>query len=228
MFWNILLAVFGALAQLANAWLGYKVTGQTVSPKRKLIYDCIFIGVGLLGASCVGAIAYRGSLSERAHFQFKPSLVYDFPSVDDLWSRAGDWLAVDSPLRLNVHFKNVGSGPATNANHVGRVYIEPDESVSSGHDAVVQFDRWEKLQPPRARGTIAKDETGFITAQGDIVTPEDFKNVTLGRRTVFLVGTFWFDDDFGSHYHNFCWLLEPPREGGHVIPQGCREHTDEK
>jgi hypothetical protein len=217
------------LAQFITAWFGWRVTkaDAPLTPKQRRRYDITFIVAGIIGVALVGIAAYRAG-EERAHLQLKPDLSFTFPGVRDLWSRAAEFLPVGSPVRLNVNYKNVGSGPATNTTHAGRIYVEPDDSLASNRDAISKFDAWLKLQSPLTKTTIAKDDTGITTFDGDILTPEDFQNIIHGRRFIYEVGTFWFDDDLGGHYHNFCWILREPREGGTIMFQGCDEHTDEK
>jgi hypothetical protein len=229
MVWNIVIAVCAGVAQFINAWLGWRVTsmGNPLTKRQRRIYDISFVAVGLVGLVFIGLSAYRGR-EERAHLQLRPDLRVKFSDSHNLWAKASDFLPVNSQMKLNVNYKNVGNGPATNVTHAGRVYIEPDDSLSSNRDAISKFEAWLKSQPPLTKTTLTKDETGFGTFEGDILTPEDFQNIISGRRLVYEVGAFWFDDDLGSHDHNICWLLRAPMEGGEIIFQGCYEHTDEK
>lgn len=229
--WNVGIAVGAAVAQFITAWLGWRVTqtDPSLTKRQKHIYDIVFIAVGLIGVMFVAIAAYRGQREERAHLLLREDLAYSFGNTEATWAKVNDFLPIGEPMKLNIDFKNVGDGPATNATHVGRVYIEADESLASSRDAVSKFQTWFKItNPSLTETTIAKDQEGFVTNEGDILTPEDSQNITLGRRVIYEVGTFWFDDDRGAHHHNFCWLLHPPAIGGRIITEACREFTDEQ
>ena len=70
--------------------------------------------------------------------------------------------------------------------------------------------------------------TAFGTAQGPILSPEDYNNLASGRRVVYLVAEFLFSDDAGSHYRHFCGSLEPPQGGGELIWGNCAHYNDEE
>lgn len=229
MIWTILIAVIGGLASFTNSFLGYKVTNLSgpLPAAKKRLYDALFIGTGIIAVICLGLAASRGA-PERAHLKLKPSLGYIF-NHPATWADAPGFIPVGQMMKFNVEFENVGNGPATNVTHAGRVYIEPDDSITSSQDAVSKFENWRKLtRPDTATTTIAKADSGWTTSEGDVLTPEDFQNVISGRRLIYQVGAFWFEDDTGGHYHNFCWFLMAPREGEKIIPALCQEHNEEK
>jgi hypothetical protein len=60
---NVALAVIAGLTQVANAWMGYKVTSKRLSVRQRKVYDSLFIVVGLIGVIAIGAMAYRSLLS---------------------------------------------------------------------------------------------------------------------------------------------------------------------
>jgi hypothetical protein len=231
MFWNIAIAVGAGAAQFVNAWLGWRVTSANpLTPRQRKVYDILFVAVGLLGLVFIGLAASRPG-PERAHLKVEPHIAYEFPEslkYGDLWRFASNFLPINSPLRMNLSFTNVGNGSAINFRNNGRVYIEPDFSLASAHDAVSKFNAWLKIQPVAPATTFTRDEYGFITYEGDILTPEDFQNIVFGRRLIYVIGVFTFEDDAGTHYHNVCTFLLPPISGGLLIWKGCGEHTEEK
>jgi hypothetical protein len=229
MFWNIVIAVGAGIAQLGNAWLGWRVTSlpNRLSSRQRKTYDMLFIVCGLVGLFLIGLATYRAG-RERAHLKLITSLDVRLPTtLEDIWSASDIFLRVNLPLRMNVYYQNVGNGPAINMRHQGTVYIEPDYSLASVRDAVQKFETWRKTQTDAGAGTTAKDENGFATFKGDILTPEDSQNIKSGRRIVFVVGEFTFDDDLGSHYHKVCDWLQPPEVGGAIIFGHCPEYTEE-
>ena len=232
-FWIIALAVGAAITQLFNSWLGYHVSTlpNPLTPKQRLRYHIAFIGVGIIGVFLVGLAAYRSG-QERAHFRFTyepTNHPLSYGPNDDLWSSAAMVFPIGKPLSYNVNDDNVGNGPAINVRHYCRTYIEPDQTLTATRDAVSKFDSWVNLQPSGKTGeTMSKGEFGFVTCAGDIVTPEDLDNLKFGRRMVYVVGLWKFDDDFGSHTHEVCTRLQPPDAGGAFILAGCEEHTAEK
>ena len=56
---------------------------------------------------------------------------------------------------------------------------------------------------------MAKDEKKFSTAYGNILSPEDFDNLTYDRRIVYVLAKMKFEDDFGSHTVELCRYLQP-------------------
>ena len=114
---NIVLTVVAALCQVSNSWMGYKVTGSTVTRRHRTMYDVAFIVVGLVGVLCVGFVEYRGNQAERAHFAYTVT--------------PASGLAVNQPLALNVEFTNTGSGSAYNFLVAKHAYIELDECETS-------------------------------------------------------------------------------------------------
>lgn len=208
---NITLAILAAGCQLINAWMGWKVTGQTLSVKQRKTYDALFIIVGLAGLVLVGLIAARAGRQERAHFSARIVNTYQ---VFDQTTRAivpFSWFVVDKPLAFNVFAKNVGNGSAYNAEEHFHSFVKPDNSASSESDVVKDFKSWLLVQPHNSR-TWPKDSESFSTAAGDVISPEDYSNLTTGRRTVFVIGNLTFDDDFGSHEFDVCQVIQKQME----------------
>jgi hypothetical protein len=233
MFWNIAIAVVAALAQAISSWLGYRVSTALVplTIRQRRWHHLAFILCAAVGIVLVG-ISASHSVPERAHFAFSfepTNHPISYSSSDNLWSMASSIFPVGQPLSYNVSFKNVGSGPSTNTGSYCRSYLEPDQSLSSNRDAVAKLDAWIKTQPAPSGNTIAKDQPGaFDTCKGDPLTPEDFSNIVFGRKVIYVVGVWKFEDDLGHHYHNICVSLQPPQPGGGLILAGCQEHTEEK
>jgi len=220
-------AILGVLCQGLVSWLGWAMNHESISAGNRKWAHAGFIGLTMVGMLSIGIVTYRAGRTERAHFQMSADISAVVQGTIDAWSQQADWLPVNAPIRSNVNFRDVGNGPGTNCSNIGHAYLEPDASLSSTRDAVSKFNEWLKLQPPKGKGTLGKDEPKWNTYFGDILTPEDFMNVRFGRRRLYEVGTLWFDDDTGSHYQNFCYRLQPPQPRGMVIFSDCEEHTDE-
>lgn len=207
------------------------MTGQELTPGRRKLYDALFILCGCIGLLCIGLLAFRSNRQERAHFNIalRPATMPINYKSDDLWAASSGIFLVGQPLAWNVDFQNVGGGPALNVRNSGRVFIEPDETKLSEEDAISKYNQWLKTSSFTSSGdTIAKEQIGFKTYEGDILTPEDYQNIVAGRRVILIVGRIAFDDDFGSHVHNVCQRLEPRQPGGALITQDCEEHTEER
>lgn len=72
MFWEIALPVLAAIAQGLTGFLGWRVTVDGVSPKRKKLYEWLFVLASLTGIIAVGVAAHRsvdliGELHGKMH-----------------------------------------------------------------------------------------------------------------------------------------------------------------
>ena len=114
MAFNIALAALAALSQLGNAFMGWKVTGKTLSSRQQKIYDALFIIIGVVGIVAVGLIAYRSSRQERAHFAFQIENAYTGTSKSAGKVIPYSWFVINEPLAFSVYQTNVGSGSAYN------------------------------------------------------------------------------------------------------------------
>src|SRR6266478_3895370 len=101
---DICLAIMAGLSQLGNAFMGWKVTGKTLSKKQQRIYDSLFILVGLIGIASIAIIAARSGRQERAHLSAR--IVNTFGAVDQTTNVVipFSWLIVDKPLAFKVFF----------------------------------------------------------------------------------------------------------------------------
>jgi hypothetical protein len=207
---DIGLSIVAGLSQLGNAFMGWKVTGKDLTKRQQKIYDGLFICVGLIGLVAIGILADRSGRQERAHFSTKIENAYSaFDQSQGGALIAFSWFMVDKPLAFNVRIKNVGNGSAYNLERHFRSFIGPDISVGSQREAVSKFQAWLPVQPHNST-SWAKDYEVFDTAWGEIMSPEDYSNVTTNnRRTVFVIGKVTFDDDFGPHEFDVCRVLQP-------------------
>jgi hypothetical protein len=206
---TIFLGLLAASAQFGNSWLGWRVNNipSPLEPKRRKVYDFLFVLCGLTSVICVGLIAYRSGRIERAHFAL------DLNS--EVQAVAG------TPLSMNIFFKDVGTGPAVNTDSYSRAFIEEDESRRSADDAIGKYKVFERSH---ALGTdnVPKDAPGYyMTALGAMLSDEDVINLVRGIRVLYIMGTIKFKDDFGSHTQYICKTSNGPcrlmwRIGGHV------------
>jgi hypothetical protein len=203
MVWNVILAVIAASSQVVTGWMGYKVTGKSMSPQKQKIYDGLFMLVAAVGVFAVGAIAYRSGRMERVHFL---STVEN--TVTTNLAPPFNFLKPDYPLDLNVHYVNVGNGAAINTARYGRSSIQMDTSNASVDAAVEQFESYFKSYN-RGTSQVAKGGDGFFTAEGPILTGPEFDDITNYRRMVFVVGIIKFTDDFGTHVQHICKMSQP-------------------
>jgi hypothetical protein len=173
-----------------------------------------FIALSIVSSACIAMLAYRSGRIEHAHFSL------------DLNSKVQ---AIEGqPLAMQVFFKNVGTGPSINTDTYSRLIPEEDESKHSSDDAIGRFKEYEKI---RDIGTnnIPKDEPGhFMVARGPILGHDDVTNLVSGVRTVYLVGTINFKDDFGSHTQFICKVLEKPVRPDMANWGTCGKWDDEK
>jgi len=118
-------------------------------------------------------------------------------------------LAVNQPLAFNLFWKNVGNGSAYEVDARTKSFIEPDFSADSQREVVSRFTSWLGAQP-HSSTSLPKDQETFITASGEILSPEDLANILDGRRVAFVLASVRFKDDFGSHEARLCRSLLPP------------------
>ncbi|HXF14990.1 MAG TPA: hypothetical protein VN517_17690 [Terriglobales bacterium] len=207
---DISIAVGAALAQFVTAYWGWQVaaTDPALTAKEKNKYTIKFMITGLVGIALVGVAAYRGERTERAHFAIQASTALQpIPFI------------ADKNLLLDINYHNVGTGTAYNFLHAERAYIENDDSLISQKKAVETFKS--DLTKPTATGTtVSKDEQGFITAWGPMLSPEDVDNLQRGRRVALAVGEMRYEDDFGSHDKTICFMVQPP-PGSPIIFKNC-------
>jgi len=231
MVWNIALAVAGGLCQFVTAWLGWRITihpidlGDPKQRRKRILYEILFVLVGVLGVVSVGVIAYRVP-RDHAHFIFSLEPTYRNINGKTSWASGtpdhrADFLQVNRPLALNVWHKNVGPGVAVNVQHHDGSFIEPDISAASENDALTQFEKVKASETPKDIGTLAKDAAQFSTASGIILSPEDYDNLVYGRRVVYTMTEISYSDDSGKHSRQFCAALEPPQQGGEMIWAVC-------
>jgi len=207
--WDIVLAILGGLSQFGNTFMGWKVTGKVLSVRRRRIYDGLFILFGFVGIASIGILAARAGRQERVHFYAWVQNTY--LAIDKTQGGAAvafSWFIVNRPLAFNVFVKNVGNGSAYNVEEQFRSFIKPDISRGSQQSAVTDFQSWVAVQPHNSR-SWPKDDTELSTAWGEILSPEDYSNLTTGRRTVFVIGKVTFADDFGSHEFDICRVIQP-------------------
>jgi hypothetical protein len=237
MIWDIVLAVAAGLCQFVTAWLGWRITMHPIrlnDPKQKrkrIFYEVLFSLTGVLGVMCTGVIAYRVP-RDRAHFNFNVGTVYKNARGETSWSsgtgeRRAEFLQIDAPLAFNVYRTNVG--PGTSMNTVGHQYafIEPDGSPTSESEALARFEKSKAMEPNTNIGTVPKGNSGFVTAHGATLSPEDYDNLADGRRVAYVVGEVLYEDDSGKHSRHFCYSLETPQPGGFLIWALCRTFNDE-
>ena len=65
MFWSVVFACLAAIAQFTIARMGYYLTGKSLSPRKKFMYDCLFWLFGVMGVVFVGLLAYWSGRLER-------------------------------------------------------------------------------------------------------------------------------------------------------------------
>lgn len=193
--------------------------------KKRIIYESLFVLAGLLGVFFIGLAAYRAP-RERAHFVFGIDATYKNLRGEGSWAsgtgeRRADFLRIDRPLAFNVGFTNVGPGVAVNTSISKSSIIEPDISPLSESDALAQFEKKKTIEPARGGDTFVKGATAFHTAEGTILSPEDYDNLVYGRRVVYLIAELKYEDDSGKHTRQLCKALVPPQPGGILIWGAC-------
>jgi hypothetical protein len=214
---DISIAVGAALAQFGTACWGWQVaaTDPALTPREKKKYTRRFMLTGVVGIVLVGWAAYRGGRTERAHFAIRPgTALQPIPFI------------ANKNLLLNIYYQNVGTGTAYNFLHAERAYIENDDTIISQRKAVETF-RYDLSKPAATGSTVSKEEKGFITAWGPVLSPEDVDNLQQGRRVAIAVGEMRYEDDFGSHDKTICFMVQPP-PGATVILKNCDGQYDQE
>ena len=229
MFWTIVIATAAGVCQFVNAYLGWRMATHPIPPEDKnrrrkmMFYDGIFILAGALGVALVVVMAYR-TPRDRAHFDIQPYPTIGRPSGN--WASGPDpnhlaeFLVINLPLEFNFTYLNTGPGVAYNIGARRHVFIEPDLSPMSQSDALTS-------EPAEGSFVLAKGVSGWSTAQGSILSPEDYDNLVYGRRVVFVVGELTYSDDSGKHIRDFCSELAPPQRGGLMIWGYCDSFNSE-
>lgn len=242
MVWDIVIASAAGLCQLITALLGWRVAVNPLDPnnpqhrKRRLWFNALFIVVGLLGVALVGLGAYRMP-RDHAHLAYRMRPLYYQGPINraDIvnWASGPDghraeFLEINQPVGFNVVYTNVGSGVAVNSRCYKAAFVEPDISPSSQADALAQFEKMKAVEPGFATGTLTKGESGFVSAKGPILSPEDYNNLVFGRRVLYVVVETAYNDDSGQHTRQMCRALQPPQPGGVLIWANCDNFNDEK
>jgi hypothetical protein len=80
---------------------------------------------------------------------------------------------------------------------------------------------------PTGNMTLVKGDTGFATVAGIVLSPEDYQNLVYGRRTIYVVAEYSYNDDSGKHTRQFCRGLLPPQPGGLLIWADCEQFNGE-
>lgn len=231
MFWNIFFAVVGAIPPALTTWLGFHLTAspEVLSDKDKVRrYRIAFVAMLLLSLVVAGITAYRGTQVEyvqveRAHF-----------AITEIWETSKpNWPLVGEQLGVNFRYKNVGNGTAYNTRFKGHTVLKPDYSPYSEKEAIEEFEKWLQVLPVTEGSSLAKDATGWNTAYGAIVTPEDLNNLMTGRKVMYVVSILQFRDDLGNHRLRICRFLQPPEptRSGSLMKYGvlasCSRYNDE-
>jgi len=190
---------------------------ESLTAAQRRWYEVLFLVFGLVGVALIGVAAYRTNL-ERAHFV-----------VPRVWpTYVPDAFVINSKLAVNVDLKNVGKSPAANIQDWRHTYIQGDGSLTSQEDVVESFKKWIATNPSIGGNTVQSGEVFWVTAQGDILSPEDRQNIMSGRRAVYVLVNMHFTDDFGGHEYHFCQFLSPPQGGGGtMIWNFCSPYNDE-
>ena|SRR3989442_8292126 len=219
MWCTIILAVLVALTQFCNSWLGWRMTLNTepLSPRKRKLYNWMFVLFGLFGVICVGILAYR-SYREHAHLTVTRIEKAYIPNP----------FVINEPLRANVWVKNVGKGPGRITSHYSRTYIREDVEITSQQSAVAEFRRWMEANPPKSSGEFLPPEQPFwFTSDGAVLSPEDYQNLINGRRVFYVLSDVRFTDDFGTHEFQNCQMLQPLRRNELSVFAYCKVFNDE-
>jgi hypothetical protein len=139
-----------------------------------------------------------------------------------------DAFVINRKLSVNITLKNVGKSPAANIQDWRRSFIREDGGLTSQADAVESFEKWIATNPSIGGNTTQAGETFWISAEGEILPPEDRQNIISGRRVVYALVNLHFTDDFGRHEFHTCQFLSPPQEGGTMIWNFCSLYNEER
>jgi hypothetical protein len=229
---DILIAIGAAICQAVPSLLGFRATVVPIRPeqgKRKAAYEVLFVVSTVVGIVLVSVMASRAPL-QPAHFTFSKFPTYG--GEDASWASGppdnrAAFLQIGSPLSMNVWTPNVGPGVASNSITRAAMFTEPNISSVSENEALDQFGRISKSLEPLGPVTLASGQRTFITAEGPIVTPEDYSNLVSGRRVAYLIVEIAYRDDTGSHTRHLCQAIEPPQQGGRIIYSYCKSYNDE-
>jgi hypothetical protein len=121
----------------------------------------------------------------------------------------------------------VGNGTAVNIAGRSHSFIEPNISTTSENDVLERFEKMKSSEPLKGSGAMPKGAIQFVSAQGQILSPEDYANLVYGRRVVYVIAELAYKDDSGGHFRRYCQALEPPQPGGIVIWANCDHFNDE-
>ncbi|HXC48268.1 MAG TPA: hypothetical protein VNU20_08235 [Candidatus Sulfotelmatobacter sp.] len=232
MFWDIAVAVAAAACQFVTAWLGWRITTNPLDPIdpkqrwKRTRYHVAFVSTGILGIFFIGYAAYRAP-RDRAHLDLRAWPTYQGASgVMSSWAsgtgeRRAEFLQVNQPLNFNVALVNVGPGVAVNIKSSKGIFIEPGVSPLSENDALAQFEKIKTIERPKGSSVLVKGGGLFVTAEGVVLSPEDYDNLVYGRRVIYMVAEFLYEDDSGSHVRRYCGSLQPPLPGGGLIWADC-------
>jgi|SRR5271165_397845 len=204
MAWNIFWAALVVLSGSGSAWVGWEMTGESVSPRARKWTRFGFVAFALIGIVAVCILTYRSGRIERVHFRQTIATTYH------------PILTVDKPLSFNAVVENVGNGSGYETRNIGISCLEYDMSTVSQDDCIAQLYKAIKSRHPFSEGggTVQKGQQEFISMQGPILSPEDIANVELGRRVIHLVASTFWVDDFGKHTQSFCGMILPPNVTG--------------
>jgi hypothetical protein len=127
---------------------------------------------------------------------------------------------------FNVLIHNVGSGPAVNVIPYSRTSLQQDTSGVSEGAAIVQFNDY--LKTMRMTGHLLVNQAAeFMTARGPLLSAQDIDDIVHARKTIFVVGSISFQDDFGQHSQHLCYLFQVPTVRVQIWG-GCDKWNDEQ
>ena len=147
--------------------------------------------------------------------------------VNGVPSGAGVGLVQGQIVGFNIYFVNRGTATAHNAAGMGKVYLVPDNKHEQ--QLIAQFRKEvEKTQKSLLKTDLdpGGNEENWFTAKSDrVVTAEDIKKLANGEERLYLLFTEFHSDSTGSHYQNYCKLLQPPAFNPEVW-QLCDDFSD--
>jgi hypothetical protein len=147
--------------------------------------------------------------------------------INGVPSGAGIGLVQRQVIGFNIYFINNGNATAHNTAGVGKVYLVPDSKHEQQLIARFKNDV-DKIKNSLLRTDLdpGGHEENWFTAKSDrVVTAEDIKKLVNGRERLYLLFTEFYNDSTGSHYQNYCKLLQPPAFDPEVW-QLCEDFSD--
>lgn len=195
MFWDVALAIVGALATGLNGILGWRVTVDGgVPPARRKLYEFSFAAATLVGIVCVGLTAYRSAITNQhmtaqIHARFHADKVEwaRFHNSADAGNPNGRWLIPDRPIGATVWLTNRGALPAKVTRGVCLLKVGPRLASDLENDLFGELTAGKSKAPLLSTEILQGDNVQLACRTAAAISEHEYYDL-LDKREVVYIG----------------------------------------